>query len=56
MADALVELLDPIQTRYRELRSDPDELQRMLAMGAEKARASSAPTLSLMYERLGFAR
>ena len=56
VADALVELLDPIQTRYRELRSDPDELQRMLAMGAEKARASSAPTLSLMYERLGFAR
>jgi hypothetical protein len=27
-----------------------------LQMGAEKARASSAPTLSLMYERLGFAR
>jgi hypothetical protein len=23
-------------------------------MGAEKARASSAPTLALMYERMGF--
>jgi tryptophanyl-tRNA synthetase len=56
VADALVELLTPIQDRYRELRSDPAELQRMLQMGAEKARASSAPTLSLMYERLGFAR
>jgi tryptophanyl-tRNA synthetase len=56
VADALVALLTPIQERYRELRSDPAELQRMLQMGAEKARASSAPTLSLMYERLGFAR
>jgi tryptophanyl-tRNA synthetase len=56
VADALVALLTPIQERYRELRSDPAELQRMLQMGAEKARASSAPTLALMYERLGFAR
>ena len=46
----------PIQARYRELRSDRTELQRLLAVGAEKARASSAPTLALMYERLGFAR
>jgi tryptophanyl-tRNA synthetase len=56
VAEAIVELLGPIQTGYAELRSDPAELQRLLEMGAEKARASSAPTLSLMYERLGFAR
>jgi tryptophanyl-tRNA synthetase len=56
VADAVVELVAPIQTRYEELRSDPGELQRVLAMGAEKARASSAPTLALMYERMGFAR
>ena len=56
VADALVELLAPIQERYRELRSDPAELQTLLQVGAEKARASSAPTLSVMYERLGFAR
>jgi tryptophanyl-tRNA synthetase len=56
VADAIVELLEPIQARYREVRGDPDELRRLLAMGAEKARALSAPTLSLMYERLGFAR
>ena len=55
VADAIVELLDPIQTRYKELRADVTELQRLLAMGAEKARASSAPTLALMYERMGFA-
>jgi len=55
VADAIVELLDPIQARYKELRADVTELQRLLAMGAEKARASSAPTLALMYERMGFA-
>ena len=56
VGDAVVELLAPIQGRYKELRADPAELQRLLAMGAEKARASSAPTLALMYERMGFAR
>ena len=55
VADSVVELLAPIRERYRELRGDPAELERLLAMGAEKARASSAPTLALMYERMGFA-
>ncbi|MFL5946585.1 MAG: tryptophan--tRNA ligase [Gaiellaceae bacterium] len=54
VGDAVVEFLAPIQSRYRELRDDPAELQRLLAVGAEKARASSAPTLALMYERMGF--
>ena len=54
IAEEIIELLDPIQSRYRELRSDPAELHRLLAVGAEKARASSAPTLALMYERMGF--
>lgn len=54
VGDAVVEFLAPIQLRYRELRDDPAELQRLLAVGAEKARASSAPTLALMYERMGF--
>jgi tryptophanyl-tRNA synthetase len=54
VAEAVVELLGPIQMRYRELRGDPAELQRLLAIGVEKARASSAPTLALMYERMGF--
>jgi tryptophanyl-tRNA synthetase len=54
VAEALVELLTPIQTRYRELRADPAELHRLLARGAEKAREESAPTLTSMYERMGF--
>ena len=56
VAEAVIELVAPIQARYGELRSDPAELHRLLAIGAEKARASSAPTLALMYERMGFAR
>ena len=54
VAEAVIELVSPIQARYRELRSDPAELQRLLQVGAEKARAVSAPTLTLMYERMGF--
>src|SRR5213079_884806 len=53
VADAIVEVLDAIQARYRELRGDVGELQRLLDIGAEKARAESAPTLAQIYERLG---
>ncbi len=37
-----------------ELRADEGELRRLLAIGAEKARSASAPTLARMYERMGF--
>jgi tryptophanyl-tRNA synthetase len=56
VGEAVVALLDPIQARFRELRADEAELRRMLALGADKARVSSAPTLAAMYERMGFAR
>jgi tryptophanyl-tRNA synthetase len=56
VAEAVVELLAPIQERYNALRADEGELRRMLAVGAEKARAASAPTLESMYERMGFVR
>jgi tryptophanyl-tRNA synthetase len=56
VAEAVVELFAPIQQRYEELRADEAELRRLLARGAEKARAASAPTLETMYERMGFVR
>ncbi len=56
VAEAVVDLLAPIRARYRELRDDPAELHRLLAVGAEKARAKSGPTLATMFERMGFAR
>jgi tryptophanyl-tRNA synthetase len=56
VGDAVVELFAPIQQRYQELRADEGELRRLLAVGAEKAREASAPTLEAMYERMGFVR
>jgi len=54
VAEAIVALLEPIQQRYAELRGDPAELTRLLALGAAKARELSAPTLRQMYARMGF--
>jgi len=54
VGEAVVELFHPVQERYAELRADEGELRRLLAVGAEKARETSAPTLREMYERMGF--
>jgi tryptophanyl-tRNA synthetase len=54
VGEAVIALLEPIRKRYVELRADPGELQRLLARGAEKAREESAPTLTRIYERMGF--
>jgi tryptophanyl-tRNA synthetase len=56
VAEAVIALLEPVRLRYEELLADPGELERLLAVGAEKAAAASAPTLAAMYERMGFAR
>jgi tryptophanyl-tRNA synthetase len=54
VGEAVVALLSPIQERFEALRGDERELQRLLAVGAEKARRASEPTLEAMYERMGF--
>ena len=56
VAEAVVALLEPFQERFRDIRDDPAELSRLLAVGADKAREASTPTIELMYERMGFAR
>jgi tryptophanyl-tRNA synthetase len=56
VGEAVVGLLVPIQERYRALRSDDRELQRLLAIGAEKARKEADPTLERMYDVMGFVR
>jgi tryptophanyl-tRNA synthetase len=56
VGESVVELLTPIRERYEALRADERELQRLLAMGAEKARRVAEPTLETMYERMGFVR
>jgi len=56
VGEAVVAVIEPIQARYRELRSDPGEIVRLLGMGAEKAGRASAPTLGAMYRAMGFVR
>jgi tryptophanyl-tRNA synthetase len=56
VGEAVVALLAPIQEHYLELRGDERELQRLLAVGAEKARRASEPTLEAMYDRMGFVK
>ncbi len=44
-ADAVVELVRPIQARYAELASDPGTVAEILSRGAGKARALAGPVL-----------
>jgi len=56
VGESVVELLAPIQERFEALRADERRLQHLLAMGAEKARRTSEPTLEQMYDRMGFVK
>ena len=52
-AEAVVALAEPFAARTRELLDDPAELDRLMAAGAERARAVAAETVALTYDRLG---
>jgi len=52
-ADAVIELLRPLQERYRELEADPSGTAKLLAKGAEKAGAVAAATLGRAYDAVG---
>ena len=54
LADSVVAFLEPFQARFRELVSNPDEIDRQLEIGAEKAQAVASKTLAEVYERVGF--
>ena len=54
VAEAVVELLDPVRERYAELRPDEAALERVFAAGAEKARALAAPVLADVRARMGY--
>jgi tryptophanyl-tRNA synthetase len=56
VGESVVELLTPIQERFAQLRADERALQHLLAVGADKARRASEPTLEQIYERMGFAK
>ena len=46
VADGVVEFLAPVRDRYATLREDEGELERILAAGAEKARAIASQTVA----------
>jgi tryptophanyl-tRNA synthetase len=52
-ADAVIELLRPIQARLHELAADPAETSRLLAVGADKAREIAAVTLARAKTNIG---
>ena len=56
LADALVALIAPLRQRLFDLRAHPEELDRILAQGAGKARELGAPTLAAAYEAVGLGR
>lgn len=51
--EAVVALLEPIQQRYRELSADRGELARLLAKGADKARAVASATYARAARNIG---
>ena len=54
VADAVVALTEPMRARTKELLSDSAELDRLLALGAEKASEIAEQTLADVYQKLGF--
>ena len=54
LAEVVVEFVTPIQARTAEYLDDPAELDEVLAVGAQKARAIAGDTLATMYDRVGF--
>ncbi|HEX5540711.1 MAG TPA: tryptophan--tRNA ligase [Micromonospora sp.] len=54
LAEVVAEFVQPIQERTRGYLEDPGQLDKSLAIGAEKARAVAAATLRAVYDRIGF--
>jgi tryptophanyl-tRNA synthetase len=54
LAEVVVEFVRPVQERTKAYLDDPAQLDKLLAVGAEKARSVSAITLRTVYQRIGF--
>jgi tryptophanyl-tRNA synthetase len=54
LAEVVVEFVRPIQERTRTFLDDPAQLDKLLSIGAEKARAVASVTLHTAYDRVGF--
>ena len=56
LADALIALLSPLRAGLEELRAHPEEIDRHLAEGSERAAALAAPIVSNAYRAVGLPR
>ncbi len=56
LAEAAVEKLAPIAGEMRKLTADPDHIDRVLADGAERARAIATPVMDSVKDIVGFVR
>lgn len=54
IAEVVIDHLAPIAKKTHELLADPQELDRLLAIGAAKANELAEQTLSNVYQRIGF--
>jgi tryptophanyl-tRNA synthetase len=54
LAEVVTESVRPIQERTRAYLDDPAQLDKLLAVGAEKAGAVASGTLRTAYDRVGF--
>jgi len=54
VADAVVAFAEPFSKRVNELMDDPGEIDRVLAIGAERARAVADATVAEVYDKVGF--
>ncbi|HET7417221.1 MAG TPA: tryptophan--tRNA ligase [Solirubrobacterales bacterium] len=54
VGEAVVDYLAPVRERYAELRPDEAELERILALGAEKARAICGPIVAEVRDKMGY--
>jgi tryptophanyl-tRNA synthetase len=52
-ANAVIELLRPLQQRYAELTADPSTARQIMDIGAKKAQALAAVTMAKVRDRLG---
>jgi tryptophanyl-tRNA synthetase len=54
VADTVMAELEPVRARTLELMDDPAELDRLLAVGADRASEIAEATLAKVYDRIGF--
>ncbi|MFJ8044730.1 tryptophan--tRNA ligase [Kitasatospora sp. NPDC096147] len=54
LAELFADWVAPLQARTRTYLDDPAELDRVLGLGAEKAREVASATLATVYDRIGF--